>query len=202
MNNLDHFHIQQLLLHEILRYPYGRDWSVQGLGMMRLYLSDEVRLHIWHSSLVVPNVTDIHEHPWDFESLVLCGEVRNHRYIGAEEGRGEAYYRDTLLCGTGNLAGDPDPVWIQPWFSDDRPSVYGPNRTYSQRFDEVHRTEFDDGTVTLVWRKFVNEDRDHASVYWKRGEQFVSAEPRPATVGEIILVCGSAIEQLTRQAGV
>lgn len=198
MNSHDVFVNQRLLIRKILERPIGYDWTVQGLGMMRIYLSDEIRVHVWHSSLVVPNVTDVHEHPWDFESLVLAGEMRNFVYVRANDTypESEAYYRDTLLCGTGNLTGDSAPCWLIPWFPNGRPSQYGPGDTYSQRFEKIHRSEFTDGTVTLVWRKFVNEDRDHAGVYWKRGAQFVSAEPREATREEILLVAESALDQL------
>lgn len=198
MNSHDLFVNQRLLIRKILERPLGYDWTVQGLGMMRIYLDDSVRIHVWHSSLVVPNVTDVHEHPWDFESLVLAGEMRNFRYVRANDTypESEAYYRDTLLCGTGNLAGDPAPCWLIPWFPNGSPSQHGPGDTYSQRFDEIHRSQFEDGTVTLVRRNFVNADRDHADVYWKRGAQFVSAEPREATPEEILRVAESALDQL------
>lgn len=201
MNNVDHFQNEQLLLHAILMCPEDHSWTVQGLGMLRLYLSDAVRIHIWHSSLVVPEVTSVHEHPWDFESLVLCGELRNHKYIPAKEGEGTPYYRDMLLCGTGNLADDPQPVWLQPWYSDNRPAVHKPMSEYSQRYDEIHETFFEDGTVTLVRRRFVNEDRDHAYVYWERGAQFVSAEPRAARIDEIAIATGASARLLGREAG-
>lgn len=197
MNSHDVFVNQRLLVRKILERPIGYDWTVQGLGMMRIYLSDEIRIHVWHSSLIVPGVTDVHDHPWDFESLVLAGELHNHTYFQSEEGKGSPYYQDLLLCGTGQLANDPSPVWLEPWRPDGRPQTYIPGDTYSQRYSEIHRSEFTDGTVTLVRRKFVNEDRDHAYVYWPRGGQFGSAEPRPAKVEEIRLVASSALEQLS-----
>lgn len=198
MNSHEVFMNQRLLVRKILERPIGYDWTVQGLGMMRIYLDDSVRVHVWHSSLVVPNVTDVHEHPWDFESLVLAGEMRNFVYFKSAEGQPKAqpYYRDVLLCGSGSLAGDPDPIWIEPWYPDGRCQSCSPGYAYSQRYSEIHRSEFEDGTVTLVKRKFVNEDRDHAGVYWKRGAQFVSAEPREATREEILLVAESALDQL------
>lgn len=97
------------------------DWSTQGLGMLRLYLSREVRLHVWHSAFRVPSVSDIHDHPWDFRSDIVCGSVRNVRYgivsesecgpvlqdgegnpLGAVARPGQPNYtQSTIRCGTG-----------------------------------------------------------------------------------------------------
>lgn len=71
----------KLLVKAILEKARAYKWSIQGFGMLRLYLSAEVRLHVWDSRFRVPGVTDIHDHSWDFESEVAAGEVLQRRYL-------------------------------------------------------------------------------------------------------------------------
>ncbi len=59
------------MVRDLLEEPHGLEWSVHGLGMMRTYITDHVRLHIWHTDLVVPGVSGVHSHPWDFRSTVV-----------------------------------------------------------------------------------------------------------------------------------
>ncbi len=63
--------------------PEAFEWSLQGFGMLRLYLSKEVRLHVWDDRYAVKNVTTIHTHPWHFRSTVLFGELTDVLYQGA-----------------------------------------------------------------------------------------------------------------------
>lgn len=56
------------------------EWSVQGLGMFRLYLDETTRLHIWSKDFKVLDVSEIHNHPWDFTSDILLGQVSNTIY--------------------------------------------------------------------------------------------------------------------------
>lgn len=72
------------LVRPILADPLadGREWTIQGLGMLRTYLGDDKtnRLHVWHSGAQVPDVTMMHTHPWAFTSIVLAGLVRDTEY--------------------------------------------------------------------------------------------------------------------------
>lgn len=73
--------LNKLLVKNIMDHPVDFDWSVQGLGMMRMYLSPEVRLHVWDSCLKIPSASPLHTHPWDMESSVVAGRYKQHRYI-------------------------------------------------------------------------------------------------------------------------
>ena len=55
-------------------------WSVQGFGMLRLYIRKVGRLHIWDNELRYPGVSVIHNHSWDLESTIIVGAIRNTRY--------------------------------------------------------------------------------------------------------------------------
>lgn len=184
----------------ILAHPEAYEWTIQGLGMMRLYLSDEIRLHVWDHSLAVPGVTEIHNHPWDFTSHIIAGQMTNHVYIaGARHGDYsskpgfEPYQKAVLLCGTGQLDPIREEVWLEPWKPDGSGAVYLPGDIYYQNHWEIHRSEFVDGTVTLIVRRFTQADRDHAEVFWPRGDRFGSAEPRIATSEEVTQVSARAL---------
>lgn len=168
------------LVRFILENANNYKWSLQGFGMLRLYLSPTTRLHVWDDTFRVPGVSDIHDHPWDFESEIVAGELRNYRF-DVEVAVNGGYHMSKLRCGPGGgLVGEPETVRLiqaSDWF-------LRHGGAYCQRHDEVHKTVPANGTVTIVERDF-REDVDHARVFWPRGEEWVSAEPRDATPEEI-----------------
>ena len=175
----------------ILTQPLEHEWSVQGLGMMRTYLNETQRLHIWHSSLIVPDVTELHDHPWNFESEVLFGCVRQMRFEDNDSGR--KFMKQRILCGVGGgpvgeAVVDPELVQI---FSAGIETYYA-GVTYKQKAHEIHRSFPSNNTVTIVTRDFL-EDRDHAHVYYPEGGTFGSAEPRPASRAEILFITRSVL---------
>ena len=170
----------------LLENPHGRKWSLQGFGMLRLYISPVHRLHVWHPRFGVTGIfgSSVHTHPWDFASCILNGAITNIRYMKTA-GRGfipgaEQYNEQTIKCGPGGCAmSEPQSTWLIPC----NPETYGVGQRYSQRAEEIHRSEPTPGTVTAIERRF-KEDTEHAQVYWQ-GNRWVSAEPRPATAEEI-----------------
>lgn len=209
MAHHNHRQFAQALVRGILVKATQYEWSVQGLGMMRLYLSPEMRLHIWHSSLMVPEVTLVHDHPWHFHSLVITGKVTNNRYFpdqpveaiekfGSKEfdeffGPKELYVKQQLFCGPGGcIMSDPEDVILRKGLK--ASEVLLPGDCYLQGKRDIHYTTAEDCTVTLVERQF-DGDRDLANIYRKGGLPFVSAEPRPATPDEINMVVGETIQK-------
>lgn len=168
----------QLLLRKILENPSGLDWSIQGFGMLRLYLSKEIRLHLWNSQFSVPGVSLIHTHPWDFESEVIVGEIENTRYLRDLEG--VSHGCAVIRCGSGGGILQTLPrVGLRAG----PPEYYRAGTRYVQKAEEIHQSKPSDGTVTVVSRKF-RPDADHALVFWESGD-WVTAEPRQATRVEI-----------------
>ena len=160
------------------------DWTVQGFGMMRYYISERFRLHIWNPALRVDGVSDIHTHPWKFRSYVLSGYIVNYVYsevdpllVGASP-----HNKQRIKCGEGGgLVDEPERValslnsveairWGEFYDMDDP--------------DKIHYTRYSPGAVTIIDRTF-ETDKDHAYVYWPCNESWVSAEPRPATSTEV-----------------
>lgn len=185
--------ILQALVRAILTCPLAFEWTVQGLGMLRLYLpgADNLRLHIWDSRLAFPGVSTIHTHPWDFESYVVSGRVHNTRWT---EDEGEPFLKSSIHCGQGGCVfGEPVPVRLHP-----RPvETFGAGQSYTQHADEIHSSAPENGTISVL-RRVVPAGRsaDLAYVYWPDGEEWVTAEPRPARPEEVTAVTGLALSQL------
>lgn len=169
-------------INDILAHPFDRDWSIQGLGMLRTYLDDErvERLHIWDTDQAVGDVSTIHDHPWDFTSRVVRGRIRNQRFVAHGNGSAPEFFMAQIVCGEGGgLIGEP---WRARICSEGVES-YSTGEGYSMEAPELHESFPDRGAVTVITRKF-HADKDIATVCWRTGE-WVSAEPRPATRAEI-----------------
>lgn len=68
----------------ILSHAHMYKWTLQGFGMLRLNIAGfgdiDYRLNVWNAAYRVKNVSLIHDHPWDFTSMVLSGMLNNIRY--------------------------------------------------------------------------------------------------------------------------
>lgn len=183
----------KILVENILKHPLQFDWSRQGLGMLRIYLSEEVRLHIWDSSLKISGASPIHDHPWDLESLIVVGRMRQHRYIIPEyniPAYAQKFNYAVFQCGEkAHTTETPTEVSLV----EEPLEIYTEGMTYTQKKDEIHWSMPEDGTVTIVKRTF-HEDRDHARIFWRGKGGWISAEPRPATKEEIELVTRRSLE--------
>lgn len=179
----------RLLIQKILEKATNYDWSLQGMGMLRLYLTDAIRIHVWDSTYRIPNVSMIHSHPWNFSSEVIAGKMMNVRYTLRQ---GNSFNLIMIKCGIGAaVEKDYGQVGLQS-----QKELYQSGEVYEQIATEIHKTEAEDGTVTLVTRT-MREDlsRDHAFMYIPKGYEFVSAEPRPATFEEVSGITRRALEK-------
>lgn len=194
-----------LAVRKVLENPFimSNRWSVQGLGMLRLYMDEkkEVRLHIWNSQIAAEYMrqsglrdwpSPMHDHPWDFKSTILAGKLYQCRYVPNDAGAD--YNFMTIQCGPGGCAkSQPEPIKLlcQPQ------EEYNPGDSYYQRADEIHISQPIDGTVTVIERTF-HEDTEHARVFWQAGKEWVTAEPRDATPQEVLDFCTSALAMLPK----
>jgi hypothetical protein len=177
------------LVASILRDEH-REWSVQGFGFLRTYFGPAdapkaFRLNLWDRRFKVPNVSTIHDHPWDFKSIIVAGQFANlryemehlpiqikpvictHAFTTIRTGEGGGQEKDAI----NSCVLVPKPI-----------EYYIPGDTYHQRADEIHETLFLDGAVTLNERI---GDTEHARVFWPYGTDWVDAMPRPATRAEV-----------------
>lgn len=177
--NMSHAPLKRAV-QSILEHSQDYKWSVSGLGMLRTYLDEETRIHIWDSSLLVPGVTLLHTHPWSFESVVIAGSIQDHRMTKLKGGpisdRGlyDEYY---IRCGAGGGVKD-EPRKVRLYAQASR--AYGDGHRYEHDPEDIHCTGFQEGSVTMVKRKF-REDRDSAYVYAPAGEPFGNANSHPVS---------------------
>lgn len=180
-------------LHSILSHPFAHTWTVQGFGMLRTYLGkDETwRLNVWDDALRVhQQVSDIHTHPWDFESLVVVGQIHNVRYqYGTSASIRATHWRK--LIKTGEVGGGVQDAQ-QVVLTDVTSETYVEGEVYSQHKAEIHRTRAIPGTVTLNWRS-QKDEASLAYVFDKEGRDFIGARPRPAETHEIETACLKAL---------
>jgi len=183
-----HYELAELVLQSPSRFR----WSLQGFGMLRFYITQELRLHIWDSAFRVGAVSGIHTHPWHFVSTVLCGRLTQYRYTEETNG-GKAFKRYVIRAGEGGgLEGEPDHVLL----AQSPLEVVHPGQQYCQRAEEIHLSVPDDGTMTIVHRELADPRfPDHAYVYVPADEEWVSAEPREATREEVEAICERALDR-------
>lgn len=184
------FLAKKMLVKAILEHATVFNWSLQGFGMLRLHLSDEIRLNVWDRRYRVPNVSLIHNHPWNFESTVIAGSLHNVRYCSGTT----PYSFGLIKPGPGGgLLQELGIVNLDNCF----PEIYREGDSYTQYHDEIHISQPTDGTVTLNLRTRVGEDTAH--VYWPSGTDWVSAEPRKATDAEVNDITGAALRRWFHQ---
>lgn len=150
------------------------EWIAQGVGFLRTSLSKTQRLHIWHSSLCTPNVSDIHDHlQWSFRSTILCGKLDNYRYERTPNG--ELFHEWRILCGVNGCVMPHSHRIVS--LKQQVPEVYSAGMSYEQDRTEIHRTSTLDGTVTFLEqvRHKTNEANVFTSVH--PDQPWVSANP-------------------------
>jgi hypothetical protein len=188
------------LVSTILRDEH-REWTVQGFGFLRTYFGPadapkRFRLNLWDHRFTVPNVSTIHDHPWDFTSVIVAGEFINQRYRQTTL----AYSRDApgkfthayATIKTGEDGGLDKSSFNACVLEPKSKEPYEPGDVYHQRADEIHETLFVDGAVTLNERI---GDTEHARVFWPYGTHWVDAMPRPATPVEVSLAVRNSLQR-------
>ena len=184
--------IHRKLIRHILKNGLDYRWSIQGFGMLRLYLDKETRLHIWNPSAAVPDVSEIHDHPWDFVSNIICGSLTNELYRIIEELPEVTMLMQQIVCGPGgHSCGTPEPVKMGLVSTRD----YKTGESYAQFAPAFHRTIAAPGTITIIKRRF-RENTENARVCFPLGTEWVSAEPRDATPEEISPFLQQALIQM------
>jgi hypothetical protein len=189
--------INKLLVKKILEQCTSFDWSLQGFGMLRLYLDDEVRLHVWDSRYRVENVSIIHTHPWNFESFIIAGVMTNRMYAEHPNAMNEnnfSHYRQKILTGENAKGVEPiEPCLLVPSAND----TYTEGNRYFQDMQIAHESAYHDGTVSIVSRSNRTEN-DHAYTYWDKDsgiKGWVSAAPRKATEEEVVDICSYSLDR-------
>lgn len=104
----------------------------------------------------------VHSHPFDFESVIVHGELRHTRYLRAEWGECFRFQQRKL---SGEFTGEEAGCLMQA-----QPlEVLRPGDRYTVISNEIHSVDPDDGTVTFVTRRFHTRPEGFCS-YWPEGK--------------------------------
>jgi len=179
--------LTQALVRTILEHAEDHPWRMQDIGLLGLRLDDrrEHRLHVWGPAYSV-GAPPVHDHPYDFTSLVVAGEMTNTRYV--EHSSGDGYSRVRYAVAD-EEARTTDSVALTG-----SATVQRAGDEYSQRAEELHDSRQTPGTVTIIRMTFV--DAPVLSVCTKGNVPWVSSPARPATLDEITTITGAALDQL------
>jgi hypothetical protein len=171
----------------MLEHAADFPWRMQGIGLLGLRLDGQRvhRLHVWDPDSCVGE-PPVHDHPYDFTSTVIAGELTNTRYV--EDPAGAAYRRERYALGdeatrrtdTVNLVGTP--------------TVHGPGEQYHQLAHELHDSRQIAGTVTLI--RCVWHDPSELTVCLRPGAPWVSSETRDPTPEELKRITNAALDLL------
>lgn len=165
------------LIRTILHKPEEHEWTLQGFGMLRLAMCSkegDFRLNIWDSRYRNADVSMLHDHPWDFESLVVSGGLCNIRF--KPDDVGESFEFATLKPGPegGSVSGGDSGIIKLLCASTE---YYTAGESYKQEAAEIHMSLPEDGTITFNRR--LRKSADLAHVFWRSGKKWVSAKPFP-----------------------
>ena len=173
------------LVFTILRHAEDFPWRMQDIGLMGLRLDEwrEHRLHVWNPSLSAEDPL-IHDHPYDFTSAIIVGELTNTRYV--ENAAGDECIR-LRYSPPDEEHRRSDTVRLSA-----AAEVLREGDEYHQLADELHASCQQPGTVTLIrcsWRAARDLTvclQDEAS--WRSGQA------RDATREEIKTFIAKALE--------
>ncbi len=160
-------------------------WKMQDIGLLGLQLDDrrEYRLHVWDPSYSVEE-PPVHDHPFDFTSTIIVGEMTNTRY---EENPSGAEYNRVRYSPPDEDARRTDTVRLSA-----TPMTLTEGDHYSQLAHELHDSRQLPGTVTIIRRSF-KEVTAELTVCRLDEDTWVSGQSRPATPEEIKKITATAL---------
>lgn len=128
-----------------------------GLGFIQLKIDADKRLHFWHPELS-PIVGDeeIHDHRYDFRSMILKGELTNNIYEVKQDSYGN-YEMCWVFCDKEH-SGKPQHI-MDVDIADCKSTTYSAGQSYTMKMDQFHRTIFKVPTVTYLERGPVKKER-------------------------------------------
>jgi hypothetical protein len=176
--------LAKVFVRNILEHAHAYPWTMQDIGLLGLRLDDEreYRLHVWAPDRCIGGSV-IHDHPFDFVSTVVVGELANARYV--EDDSGVKYMRERYSPANEDLR-TTDVVQLTA-----NVETYRAGDVYSQMADELHDSHQVPGTVTILQRTF--RDIDELTVCRAEHEPWVSGVSRSPTFEEVDAITSQAL---------
>jgi hypothetical protein len=175
----------QTLVRTILEHAEGFAWTMQDIGLLGLRLGErrEYRLHVWAPGDRT-HQPPVHDHPFDFTSTVVVGEMTNTRYV--EDPSGVEFRRERYSPGD-EEARRADTVRLSA-----TTTTLTAGARYSQLAHELHDSDQIAGTVTIIRRTF--KAVPELTVCSRAEAGWVSGQSRRATPDEIKRIVGTALD--------
>jgi hypothetical protein len=180
--------LDQVLVRTILEHPADQPWKIQNIGVLGLWLDErrEYRLHVWNPEGAVGEPV-VHDHPFDFTSTVIVGELVNTRYV--EDPTGTEFCRDRYA------PGDEDNRRTDNVRLFGASETLGPGACYHQVARELHDSTQVPGTVTVLhMQPRTADERPELTVCRRPGSPWVSGEARLATRDEVARITAMAVD--------
>jgi hypothetical protein len=176
--------LDKALVRTILEHAEDYAWKMQDFGLLGLRLDDrqEYRLHVWDPSYYAGE-PPVHDHPFDFTSTIIAGQMTNTRY--EEDPLGVEYHR-MRYSPPDESTRRTDTVRLSA-----TATTYTDGGSYSQRSHELHDSRQLPGTVTVIRR--ASKDVPELTVCHRDETAWVSGQSRPATSEEIKKIAAVAL---------
>ena len=180
--------IDRALIRRILEDPERHPWTIQGTGLLALRLDGrrEYRLHVWHPAYGVAD-PPVHDHPYDFVSQVIVGEVTNTLY---EESSSGVEYRRVRYSPPDETPRCTDTVRLAA-----RPAVLKEGQIYSQLAHELHDSRQLPGTVTVIRCGF--KDVPSLTVCLSDNGTWVTGKSRRPEPEDVKIITACALERFS-----
>jgi hypothetical protein len=169
--------LDRALVHQILTHAEDYPWRMQDeIGLLGLRLDDcrTYRLHVWDPGYSVAE-PPVHDHPYDFVSTVIAGEIADTRY--EESVAGPEYSRVRYLVSDDRVR-RTDTVRLSV-----TSTTLRAGEQYAHLAHELHDSRQQPGTVTIIRCAF--KDVAELTVCLRDEATFVSGRSRPATLDEV-----------------
>jgi hypothetical protein len=177
--------LSKALIHQVLTHAEDYPWRMQEeIGLLGLRLGDRrrYRLHVWDPRYYVRE-PPVHDHPYDFVSTVIAGEITNTRY--EESPLGAEYSRVRYLASDDGVR-RTDAVRLSA-----TSTTLREGEQYAQLAGELHGSRQQPGTVTIIRCAF--KDVTELTVCLRDEDTFVSGRARPATLEEVKHITARAL---------
>jgi hypothetical protein len=177
--------LSRALVLTMLQHADDFPWRMQEIGLMSLRLDDrrEYRLHVWDPSYCVGE-PPIHDHPYDFTSTVIAGEMTNTRY--EEAPAGDEYVRFRFPTGAESKRRS-DAVRLCS-----TATKFTVGHQYHQLVSELHASWQQPGTVTAIRCQWI--EAPELTLCVRHESSWRSGQGRDATREEIKGFTAKALE--------
>ena len=179
--------LEQTLVRNILEHAADYPWRIQNIGVLAVWLDDQrsYRLNVWDPDGAIGD-PPVHDHPFDFTSTVIVGELVNTRYV--EDPGGREYLRERYSPDDENER-RADTVRLVGASATLRAGAH-----YRQLAHELHDSRQVAGTVTALHFDHVSyDDLPELTVCRRPGTPWVSGHARSATQDEVKRVTAAAL---------